>query len=106
VLLYINGTIQIVQQFSFSTPEDALYHIVNTCQQHNVIASKTQLRLSGMIVKDSNLYNQFYNYFLDIEFEESALQLTQTEEVAQSEEVENFPSHFFNHLIELAICEL
>ena len=62
--------------------------------------SEIKLRLYGMIVKDSNLYQQLHNYFLDIDF------ITIPEEINVRQEMNNLPAHFFSHLTELATCVL
>lgn len=100
VLLYKEGALQFVQQFNYKTPEDAVYHLLNSCQQHDMHQEKIKLRLSGMIVKDSFLFESLYNYFLDIDVEEPSGEYTASSGISE------LPSHFLNHLTELATCEL
>ncbi len=100
VILYVDGLLNLVQQFKYSSPEDVAYHLLNTCQQHDMKPSEIKLRLYGMIVKDSNLYQQLHNYFLDIDF------ITIPEEINVRQEINDLPAHFFSHLTELATCVL
>ncbi len=97
VILYHEGKLQMVQQFKYQVPNDVVYHLLNVCQQHQLNPSIVSFRLSGMIVKESNLFEALYNCFLDISFMD-----TKEHQFASHE----LPSHFFSHLIELATCEL
>ena len=100
VIVYHEGKLQLVQQFKYQVPNDVVYHLLNVCQQHQLNPSIISCRLSGMIVKESNLFEALYNCFLDISFMD-------TKELKYaSEEFNELPSHFFSHLIELATCEL
>ncbi len=94
-ILFQNGALHFIQQYSFNTPEDVLYHALNCCQQYKLPADQTKLLLHGMIVADSQLYKQLYNYFIDIQFDPLPAQIT----VASS--LQDMPPHFFSHLIKL-----
>lgn len=98
VWLRKNGELQILQQFTYRNPEDVTYQLLNICQQYQMDPEKTPLRVSGMLIRDSSLYNQLYTYFLDIDF-------YQPEETAErTEALKNLPGHFFTHLTELLAC--
>ena len=94
-VLFQNGVLQFIQQYSFSTPEDIVYHALNCCQQYNLSADQTKLLLHGMIVADSQLYKQLYNYFIDIQFDQL------TDQVTLASSLQDLPPHFFSHLIKL-----
>ena len=66
VLLRKQGQLQVIQNFEFGTPEDALYHLLNVCERFEVEAAATVLTTSGMIEANSNLYNELHKYFAAI----------------------------------------
>jgi hypothetical protein len=98
IILHKAGKLQIVQQYRYSSPDDVLYHVIHTCNQFDLSPSDVKLILSGMIVKDSILYRYLHNHFLNISFKEAPL------EAIGNDDVENLPTHFFTHLIDLASC--
>jgi hypothetical protein len=100
VVLRKNGQLQIIQNFEFSIPEDAIYHLLNVCQSFEVDAPQTTLTISGMVDANSNLYNELYKYFLKIDF------TTLPESFNYTEEIKNSPAHYFSHLFVTAACVL
>ena len=100
ILVYKAGRLQFLQQFKYAHPEDALYHLMNSCNQHGLEAAATPLKISGMIMEDSTLYKLIHHYFLDIEL------LALTSPLKMSDEIENVTPHFFSHLTELVSCAL
>lgn len=97
VIFYKEGKLQIIQQFGYHTPADVAYHLLNICSQYETEAGSLPLYLSGMIDKDSNLYNELYKYFLNINFDIAP-------EAILSAEIKKYPPHFFSHLTALASC--
>lgn len=98
VVLYKDHQIQLVQSFDYTTPEDAAYHVLNCCKQFNLAPSEVILSMSGLIVKESNLYQCIYNYVKGIEWnlpKENEIDIDINEEM---------PIHFFSHLIHLVSC--
>ena len=98
VVLFRNHTLQIARFFDYSTPADVAYHLLNICKQHHLSAKEITLTLAGFIDKKSNLYDDLYRYFLNIELQGLSEEITTTNAVAQ------YPDHFFSHLIQLAKC--
>ncbi len=66
VMLRKNGQLQMIQQFEYTLPEDAVYHLLNVCQSFDTDAAKTILTVSGMIDTDSSLYSELYKYFQSV----------------------------------------
>lgn len=100
VLVYKKSHLQLVQQYQYTGPNDVAYHVLNICKQFELNPSSTPLRLSGMIVKDSQLYQSLYNCFLDIDF------LAPSNQIKIADQLSHLPNHFFSHLTELVSCEL
>ena len=97
-ILYHNDQLVLVQQFSFNSPQDVAYHLLNICQQNELKPAEIELWLSGMITKESNLFQQLHNYFLNISF------MSASETYSLDNEMRDIPAHFFSHLSELALC--
>jgi hypothetical protein len=87
-----NKELLLAQTFSYATPADVLYFLLRTCQQFELSQQSVQLRISGLIDKESALYKEIYQYFLEVEFRESAWN------------VQESPSHFFTSLNDVALC--
>lgn len=98
VILFNRNQLQFVQQFHYKTPEDVVYHLLNTCEKYDMAVNDVVLMLSGMIDAQSNLYHELYKYFFNISFEPVS------DEVFLSADIKSFPTHFFSHLTALAKC--
>ena len=95
VIFFIEGQLQIIQYFDYTTPADVCYHILNVAERFEMTASTLTLSLSGMIDVNSTLYQELYKYFLHIKFAE-------TKDVMLSESFQELPTHFYHHLTALA----
>ncbi|MES1215145.1 MAG: DUF3822 family protein [Bacteroidota bacterium] len=84
----------LAQNFTYATPADVIYYLLKVSQQLNLEQGKVKLVLSGLIDKDSALYKELYQYFLNIEFREAIWNIDANE----------FPAHFFTSLNDLALC--
>ena len=100
IILFKAGALQLVQYFSYNVALDVAYHLINVCNQHAVAKDEVHLILSGMIDEHSNLYNELYRYFLNIEFADLP------GSPVLNEQISKYPPHFFSHLIQLASCVL
>ncbi len=54
----------LAQTFEYTTPEDVLYYLLKTSEQFSLLQQEVQLQLSGLIDKDSALYKELYQYFI------------------------------------------
>ena len=100
LILQNNGSLIFTQQYQIKSPENVVYHLLNCCKQHDLSPSEIKLNISGMISDDSNLYENIYNYFLNVTLQEHENHFSFVENFDQ------FPKHFFTHLTELTQCEL
>ncbi|MEO5563646.1 MAG: DUF3822 family protein [Chitinophagaceae bacterium] len=87
------------QTYSYTTPADVIYYLVKVCNEFGFSQQTVRVSLSGLIEKESNLYRELVQYFIHIKLREPAWQIPPKEE-------ENYPSHFFTSLNDLAVCEL
>ncbi|MFN8248033.1 MAG: DUF3822 family protein [Ferruginibacter sp.] len=98
VFLFKEGALQFTQQFHYTKPVDVSYHLLNSCAQYNINGSEVSLFLSGMVEAHSNLYNEIYKYFLNIQFE------SQDPGIHSHDRIRFYPEHFFSHLIAMVSC--
>lgn len=66
-----NGQWLLLQSYSYHTPEDVLYFILNVMQQYGLSQEETTIYLQGMIDQRSALYDVLYNYLLNLQLKES-----------------------------------
>lgn len=90
------GKLQIIQTFNYITAEDVIYHMLNVCSRFNT--ANTDVELCGMIEQDSALFREIQKYFLTISFSQLP------EGLSYSNEIKEFPPHFFSHLLAFALC--
>ncbi len=95
VLAIKNGQVKLVQTFCYVTPDDVLFYLLKVCGQFSLSQQEVQLRLSGLIDRQSALYNSLYQYFIQVEFRMP---------VWKSQD-HQYPAHFFTSLNDLALCE-
>lgn len=98
VILYKEAALQIIQYFDYTTPADVAYHLLNLCSLHEISPAVIKVTLSGFIDTKSNLYDELYRYFLNIQVDESLKDMELANGVSQ------YPLHFFSHLISLVKC--
>ncbi len=77
-----DGVLQLATVFSFQTPQEAVYHILNTLHQLTMPADAITL-VSGFIDEHSSLYKELYLYV-------NNLHLSETGTIK-----EEFPAHYF-----------
>lgn len=87
----------IAQTHSYSSPEDICYFLLKTCHQFSLSQEQVQLTVSGLIEKESQLYRELYQFFVNVEFREPTWTMPVTEE-------HEYPAHFFTSLNDLARC--
>jgi hypothetical protein len=97
LFLYQNNELHLVKHFTFSTHDDVVYAVLQICSVHDIDPNQIKLRLKGMIVKDSALYQSLYNYFMDIDLEENVYGVQMTNGFS------DIPKQYMSHLIELTL---
>jgi hypothetical protein len=98
IMLCKQGKLQVVQNFTYNNADDCVFHLLNVCKGFDVQPDSVTLHINGMIDEKSGLYAAIYKYFLNIEFD------TLPDDYNYSDEIKNYPPHFFSHLFELASC--
>ena len=93
-----NNSLLLAQIFSYTRSGDVLYWLLKICEQFSLSQNDVRVSLSGLIDKQSAVFKELYQYFLNIEFAslENDIQL--------SGDFEEYPVHFFSSLYKLASC--
>lgn len=92
--------LQLIQNYTYQTPEDAAYYLLALYAQYDFSPDEIPLQVSGMIVRESAIYNELLKYFRTIEMPDMPVSLTLVPGF------EEYPSHFFSPILKLASCEL
>ena len=95
IFIFNNNEFLLQRYFHYSTADDMAYQLLNSCSQLNLDITDVQLKLSGFIEADSNLYAALHKYFLNIEFENF------TENLDINLDAETYPPHMFYPLYQL-----
>ena len=99
VLVSSNNQLMLAQTFLYATPDDVLYYLLKICQQFGLDQQQVLVELSGLIDKQSALYKELYQYFLQVELRDAVWSVPAA---ANSES----PAHFFTSLNDLSACAL
>lgn len=93
LLVAKNSKILLARCFPYASPEDVLYYLLKTCRQFSLSPKEVNLQLSGLVDKDSSLFKELYQYFINLEFRG-----------ADWDTGTDYPAHFFTSLNDLAQC--
>jgi len=85
--------ILMAQAYAYATPEDILFYLLKICQQFSLSQREVALQLSGLVDKQSALYKELFQYFINIAFREASWNVKG-----------DYPAHFFTSLNDLAKC--
>lgn len=95
VLVKKEKQVQLAQIYSYKTPLDVVYYLLKICYEFGLDQSQTFLIVSGLIDKDSAMYSELHNYFLNIHFAQAP-----SYSLPDSEH----PHYYFASLYNLAAC--
>lgn len=97
VSLIKDGKHQLINSFNYFSAEDVTYILLNICNQFGV--KNIDLKISGLLEQNSALYKEIYKYFNSIEL------ASLPEGKNYSEEITQYPSHYFSHIFAIDSCE-
>lgn len=97
VLVVASNKLLLAQTFLYSTPEDVVYYLLKICQQFGLSQQEADIELSGLVERESALYNELYQYFLHLRFRNAVWT------IPESANCES-PAHFFTSLNDLSRC--
>ena len=79
--------------FEYETPEDVLFYLLKVCEQFALSPKEVSVELSGLIEKESSLYKELYQYFLDMDLRDASWNT-----------VNGYPAHFFTSFNDMIRC--
>jgi Protein of unknown function (DUF3822) len=88
----------LAQIFSYTRSGDVLYWLLKICEQLSLSQAEVSVVLSGLIDKQSAVFKELYQYFLNVEF------ASVENDIRLSRDFEDYPAHFFSSLYKLASC--
>jgi hypothetical protein len=97
-IVFKNGSLQLMQTFSYATPEDVLYYLLKICNQFDISQQEVKISLSGLIEMDSAVYRELYKYFIQLDFE------TIPDSISISHALNEYPHHYYSSICKLAKC--
>lgn len=95
---FINGALQLMQTFSYQTPEDVSYYLLLICKQFNIKPAKATLNISGLIDTQSPLYSELIKYFEEVHNEGIP------SNYATNGILDEYPVHYFSPLLKMSLC--
>lgn len=99
VLIFKDHQLQLVQTFSFQTANDVVYFLLNCCQQFNMSSEEVVLQVSGLVDRQSAVYNELLKYFLHFLFDE----IDDTIRIADNLK-DQYPVHYYSSFLKMAVC--
>jgi hypothetical protein len=97
VLVKKENIVLLAQTYSYKTPLDVVYYLLKICYEFGLRQEHVFVIISGLIDKDSALYSELHNYFLNIHFAHPApFSLPESD----------LPHYYFSSLYNLAACAL
>jgi len=89
ISVFKDGSLQLIQNFSYKVPEDALYYVLNIFNTYNLPANGTTVYASGMIDSASPLCGTLRVYINHFSFESADKNLF------AAEGFHDYPLHYF-----------
>jgi|EndMetStandDraft_4_1072995.scaffolds.fasta_scaffold117782_2 hypothetical protein len=98
VAVFNGDKIQLVQSYTYQTPDDVSYYLLAICNRFKISQEKVTLIVSGLLDEQSRLYQELLKYFLQVQWD----RLPDT--VKLDEPFAAFPDHYFSPLLKMALC--
>lgn len=95
---FYNRKLQLLQTFTYQTPEDAAYYLLLICRQFGVSQQEMVLNISGLIDEQSALYTELLKYFAEVYYE------VLPESFGTDNMLEEFPQHYFSPMLKMSLC--
>ena len=98
VAVFNGENIQLVQSYSYQTPDDVSYYLLGICNRFNISQDKVTLIVSGLIDEQSRLYQELLKYFLQVQWD------IMPDSIKMDAAFAAFPVHYFSPLLKMALC--
>jgi hypothetical protein len=96
--IFIHGALQLLQTFSYQTPEDTAYYLLLICKQFDIAPDKMVLNISGLIDEKSALYSELVKYFEEVHYEGVP------DTYGTNGILNEYPAHYFSPLLKMSLC--
>jgi hypothetical protein len=93
-----DGMLQLLQTFTYQTPEDAAYYLLLICKQLGISQHDMVLNISGLIDSQSALYTELLKFFPEVNYE-GIPEVYNTNGL-----LDEYPSHYFSPLLKMSLC--
>lgn len=93
-----DGQLQIMQSFSYQTPEDVVYFLLAICKETGLDPAQIPLLIQGLIDEQSSLFAEIRKYFLEIRL------MPLPEHIDTGDLLNDYPLHYFTPILNLALC--
>lgn len=90
--------LQLLQTFTYQTPEDVAYYLLLICRQFQIPQQEMTLSISGLIDAQSALYTELLKYFAEVQYE------ILPESFGTDNMLEEFPQHYFSPMLKMSLC--
>jgi hypothetical protein len=98
VAVFKGTSIQLMQSYSYQTPDDVSYYLLAICNRFGISQEKVTLIVAGLLDEQSRLYQELLKYFLQVQWD----RLPDT--VKLDAAFADFPAHYFSPLLKMALC--
>ena len=98
VAVFKGTNIQLMQSYSYQTPDDVSYYLLAICNRFSISQEKVTLIVSGLLDEQSRLYQELLKYFLQVQWDRLP------DSVKLDASFAAFPDHYFSPLLKMALC--
>lgn len=98
VAYFRDRKLQLLQTFTYQTPEDVAYYLLVICKQFGVSQQEMILNISGLIDAQSALYTELMKYFAEVHYE------VLPRSFGIDNLLEEFPEHYFSPILKMSLC--
>jgi hypothetical protein len=98
VAVFKGSDIQLMQSYSYQTPDDVSYYLLAICKRFNISQEKVTLIVAGLLDEQSRLYQELLKYFLQVQWDQLPSSVKLDAAFAA------FPDHYFSPLLKMALC--
>jgi hypothetical protein len=98
VAVYNGEQIQLIQSYSYQTPDDVSYYLLGICNKFKISQDKVTLIVSGLLDEQSRLYQELLKYFLQVQWDRMP------DTIKLDQVFSAFPTHYFSPLLKMALC--
>jgi hypothetical protein len=98
VAVFKDKAIQLLQSYSYQTPDDVSYYLLSICNRFRISQEKVVLIVSGLLDEQSRLFQELLKYYLHVQWD------TLPDNIKLDAAFTPFPSHYFSPLLKMALC--